>query len=87
MSITSQADWTGLRAVARVVRLTLERLAAEVHAGVTTGELDRIATEVLAEHGAHSAPAIVYGFPGTVLISVNDEITSGDPIVLTGGAA
>jgi len=79
MSITSEADWNGLRAVARVVRLTLERLAAEVHAGITTGELDRIATEVLATHGAHSAPAIVYGFPGTVLISVNDEIVHGIP--------
>ena len=79
MSITSEADWTGLRAVARVVRLTLERLAAEVHAGITTGELDRIATEVLTAHGAHSAPAIVYGFPGTVLISVNDEIVHGIP--------
>jgi len=79
VSITSEADWAGLRAVARVVRLTLERLAAEVHAGITTGELDRIATEVLAAHGAQSAPAIVYGFPGAVLISVNDEIVHGVP--------
>lgn len=79
MSITTEADWAGLRAVARVVRLTLERLAAEVHAGITTGALDRIATEILAEHGAHSAPAAVYGFPGTVLISVNDEIVHGIP--------
>ena len=79
MSITSEGDWAGLRAVARVVRLTLERLAAEVHAGITTGELDRIAMEVLVAHGAHSAPAIVYGFPGTVLISVNDEIVHGIP--------
>lgn len=79
MSITSQADWTGLRAVARVVRVTLERLAAEVHTGITTGDLDRIAAGVLAEHGARSAPADVYGFPGTVLISVNDEIVHGVP--------
>jgi len=79
MSITSEADWVGLRAVARVVRLTLERLAGEVHAGVTTGDLDRIAAGVLATHGAQSAPAAVYGFPGTVLISVNDEIVHGIP--------
>jgi methionyl aminopeptidase len=79
MSITSEADWAGLRAVARVVRLTLERLAAEVHAGITTGELDRIATELVGTHGAQSAPAVVYGFPGTVLISVNDEIVHGIP--------
>jgi methionyl aminopeptidase len=79
MSITSEADWAGLRVVARVVQLTLERLAAEVHAGITTGELDRIASDVVTAHGAQSAPAVVYGFPGTVLISVNDEIVHGIP--------
>jgi methionyl aminopeptidase len=46
---------------------------------VTTGELDAIAAEVFAEHGARSAPAFTYGFPGTVLISVNDEIVHGVP--------
>ena len=79
MSITSAEDWRGLRAIARIARLTLDRLAADVHAGVTTGDLDAIAARLLAEHGARSAPAAVYGFPGTVLISVNDEIVHGIP--------
>jgi len=34
---------------------------------------------LLASHGARSAPAMVYGFPRTVLISVNDEIVHGIP--------
>ena len=34
---------------------------------------------VFAAHGARSAPAMVYGFPGTVLISVNDEVVHGMP--------
>ena len=79
MSITTDADWKGLRAVSRVVRLTLERLAAEVRVGITTAELDAIAASVMKTHGATSAPATVYGFPGTVLISVNDEIVHGVP--------
>ena len=79
MSIESHADWTGLRHAARVARQTLDALTARVAAGVTTGELDRIAARVFAEHGARSAPAAVYGFPGTVLISVNDEIVHGIP--------
>src|SRR5262245_61857200 len=33
----------------------------------------------MAEHGARSAPALVYQFPRTVLISVNDEIVHGIP--------
>jgi methionyl aminopeptidase len=79
MSIKSTADWKGLKRVARVARLTLDALADGVRAGVTTGELDAIAARVFARHGAHSAPAAVYGFPGTVLISVNDEIVHGIP--------
>ena len=79
MSIETPADWTGLTEVARVVRLVLESLATHVRAGVTTGELDAIAARLLVEHGARSAPAMVYGFPGTVLISINDEIVHGIP--------
>jgi methionyl aminopeptidase len=62
-----------------VVRLTLDALEKSVCAGITTAELDAIAASVLAEHRARSAPALVYGFPGTVLISVNDEIVHGIP--------
>ena len=79
MSIESPADWKGLRTVARVVRLILDRLEQDLHPGVTTGELDRIAASLLDAHGARSAPALEYGFPGAVLISVNDEIVHGVP--------
>jgi len=79
MSIESTADWEGLRQVAKVARLTLDLLAEQMRPGVTTGELDATAAQVFAAHGARSAPALVYGFPGTVLISVNDEIVHGIP--------
>ena len=79
MSITSETDWRGLRDVGHVVHLTLEALAAAATPGVTTGELDGVAARIFAAHGAQSAPALTYGFPGTVLISVNDEIVHGIP--------
>lgn len=79
MSIESPADWRGLREAGRITSLTLDALEAHVRAGVTTAELDAVATEVLAANGARSAPAMVYGFPGTVLISVNDEVVHGIP--------
>jgi methionyl aminopeptidase len=65
--------------VSAVVRRTLEALAAAVRPGVTTADLDAIARDVVVAHGARSAPALVYGFPGTVLISVNDEVVHGIP--------
>ena len=51
MSITSEAEWHGLRAVGDVVRLTLEVLERAAQPGVTTGELDRLAAEIFAQHG------------------------------------
>jgi methionyl aminopeptidase len=79
MSIESPADWKGLKRAGRVARITLDALAGRVRPGITTGELDAIAAAVLRRHGARSAPALVYRFPGTVLISVNDEIVHGIP--------
>lgn len=79
MSIETTADWDGLRRVGRVVALTLDALEAAVEPGITTGDLDLIAAGIFASHGAASAPALTYGFPGTVLISVNDEIVHGIP--------
>ena len=79
MSIGSAADIEGLRAAARVVRETLDALESRVRAGVTTAQFDDAAQGVFEKYGARSAPAVVYGFPGHVLISVNDEIVHGVP--------
>jgi methionyl aminopeptidase len=79
MSIEGPADWIGLREAARIVCRVLDVVEAHVRPGVTTAELDRIASRVLGEHGARSAPALVYGFPGSVLISINDEVVHGVP--------
>jgi methionyl aminopeptidase len=79
MSIKSEADWRGLRRAADVARETLDALEAHVRPGITTGELDAVASAIFKKRGARSAPALVYGFPGTVLISVNDEIVHGVP--------
>src|SRR6187549_1278693 len=79
MSIDSSADWDGLRAVSSVVNQTLALLAQSIEPGITTRELDEAAARFLDSCGARSAPALVYGFPGTVLISVNEEVVHGVP--------
>ncbi len=61
------------------MRKALDKMAAHARPGVTTAELDRIGQRVLDEHGAESAPPKVYGFPGAVCISVNDEAIHGVP--------
>lgn len=46
---------------------------------MTTAELDDIGRELLAGHGARSAPKITYDFPGYTCISVNEEAAHGVP--------
>lgn len=79
MSIKSYRDLLALKEVGRIVRLALEAMAASLRAGITTGELEKIAGKVMRENGARSAPRMVYGFPGDVLISLNDEAVHGIP--------
>jgi len=79
MSIKTENERRGLVAASVVVRRTLDALAEAVQPGVTTAELDAIAAGVFSAHRARSAPALIYNFPGTVLISVNDEVVHGVP--------
>ena len=79
MSIKTPEELAGMRAAGRVVRKMLEAMKNAARSGVTTGELDDIGADVMREHRARSAPALVYGFPGVSCISVNDEIVHGIP--------
>jgi methionyl aminopeptidase len=79
VSIESPEDLDQLRRVGRVVAAVLREVRAHVRSGVTTAELDRVAGEVLGDHGARSAPRLVYGFPGEICISVGDEAVHGVP--------
>src|SRR6266849_5483099 len=79
MSINSPEQFEKLRACGMIVGKALRAMAAEVRAGVTTAVLCEIGSRVLAAHGARSSPPMVYGFPGDVCISVNDEVLHGIP--------
>jgi methionyl aminopeptidase len=79
MSIETTDELEALKRAGRIVRLALERMRAAVKPGVTTAELDRIGGGVMREHGARSAPRLVYGFPADTLISVNDAAVHGIP--------
>lgn len=79
MSITGPEELEGMRAAGEVVRLMIESMKREVRPGITTAELDAVGAGVMQKHGAKSAPAMVYNFPGTNCISVNEEAVHGIP--------
>src|SRR6202790_1041597 len=79
MSINEPEELAGMRAAGGVVQLMLEAMRAEVRPGITTAELDEVGAGVMRQHGAQSAPALVYGFPGVSCISLNEEAVHGIP--------
>lgn len=79
MSIDSERDLRGLLAIGRIVGETLQLMLRAVEPGISTRELDHIGEAYLKQHGAQSAPRLVYKFPGATCISINDEIAHGIP--------
>jgi methionyl aminopeptidase len=79
VSINEPEELEALRAAGAIVRRVLEAMKRQVRPGITTGELDQIGAAVIAEHGARSAPATVYNFPGSNCISLNEEAVHGVP--------
>jgi methionyl aminopeptidase len=79
VSIKSEQELELVQAIGRIVALVLRELAHHVKAGVATSELNRLGAHMLGEQGAKSAPPVVYGFPGSICVSVNDEIVHGIP--------
>lgn len=74
-----------MRRAGLVVARTLDAVLAQVHPGVTTRELDRIAAATIAAAGAqpsflgYGADDDRPGFDGVVCLSVDDEVVHGVP--------
>ncbi|MCL5271610.1 MAG: type I methionyl aminopeptidase [bacterium] len=62
-----------------VLHEVMDLLAEQVVSGITTLELDRFAKAELEKRGAIPAFLGLYGFPGTLCTSVNEEVVHGIP--------
>ncbi|GAB2791240.1 type I methionyl aminopeptidase [Rhabdobacter roseus] len=79
MSITSQAELDGMKAISEAVGATLKQMRDYAQPGMSTQELDDFGGELLRQYGARSAPRLTYGFPGWTCISLNHEVAHGIP--------
>ncbi len=77
--IKSERDVALMRKAGRVVALALAKIGDAVRAGMTTGELDRIAEAAIRGMGAAPAFLGYNGFPATACISINQEVVHGIP--------
>jgi len=80
----SAAEIERMREAGRVVARILQRIVAAVRPGVSTGELDEMAEELIRRYGARPAfKGYSQGgknpFPGVICASINEEVVHGIP--------
>ena len=69
-----------MRAAGRLAARTLTDLARSIVPGkTTTGDLDNLAAELLAQAGAKASFKGYRGYPNTICASVNEEVVHGIP--------
>lgn len=79
MSVESERDIESLKRIGSIVSSTVQEMFQQLRIGMTTRELDEIGSKILARHGASSAPKLCYGFNGSTIISVNEEVAHAIP--------
>jgi methionyl aminopeptidase len=68
-----------MRVAGLVVGETLELIARQASAGMTTGDLDRTAEDLIRSKGATPSFLGYHGFTGSLCVSVNEEVVHGIP--------
>ncbi|RHW57753.1 type I methionyl aminopeptidase [Clostridium botulinum] len=63
----------------KIVAEALDTLEKHVKPGISTGELDRIAEEIILGKNAKPSFKGYYGFPASICASVNNEVVHGIP--------
>jgi methionyl aminopeptidase len=75
--IYSEADVCGIRRASEAAAQVRERLPSMVRPGMSTKEIDNIASTFIHSMGGVSAFLGYRGYPGIICISLNDEVVHG----------
>lgn len=79
ISIKSTREIELMKKAGEIVGNTHKYLKQYIRPGVTTKELDNLANDFILKSGATPSFKNLYGFPGTICISINDEVVHGIP--------
>lgn len=75
--IKSEREIAKMRIACRAASEVLERVSTLIRPGISTGEIDQAAADLMAEQCCKSAFLGYRGFPGHVCISLNEEVVHG----------
>src|SRR6056297_2614756 len=68
-----------MREAGRIVALAHKELKKHIKPGITTLELDQIAEDIITSHEATPSFKGYNGFPGSICVSINEELVHGIP--------
>ncbi len=78
--LRSESEIAAIGKGGSIIGALFQALAERVHPGVSTAEIDHFCVTFIRSHdGAIPAFQGLYGFPGAVCISMNEEIVHGIP--------
>lgn len=79
ITIKSNREVELMKVAGEIVGKTHRYLEKYIKPGITTKEIDKLADDFIIKSGATPSFKNLYGFPGTICISVNDEVVHGIP--------
>lgn len=79
IEIKSKLEIEKLREAGKIVAYAHAAIKDAIKPGMSTFEIDKIAADVILEHGAELAFKGYGGFPGNNCVSVNEEVVHGIP--------
>lgn len=77
--IKNEEDLIAIRKAGEINTGVLDYVAENIHAGMTTDEIDQLVYNYTIEHGATPAPLGYEGFPKSCCTSINDQVCHGIP--------
>ena len=79
ITVKSPREIEFMKIAGEIVGNTHHYLEKYIKPGITTKELDRLAEEFIIKSGATPSFKNLYGFPGSICISINEEVVHGIP--------
>jgi len=79
ISIKSEREIELMKKAGSIVGATHNYLKQFIKPGITTKELDKLAYDFIISQDATPSFLNLYGFPGTICTSINDEVVHGIP--------
>ena len=77
--VKSESEIDLMRESCKIVRDTLEFVAARIKAGMSTKEVDELVERYIRSAGAYPSCLGYGGFPGSACVSLNDQVIHGIP--------